>query len=67
MSQKKEFRLSEKQMDKMNRMLNAFHHPSYKENLKKAFTNLKGSKKISEMNVIDEVNRLNNGGSDEIN
>ena len=67
MSQKKEFRLSEKQMDKMNRMLNAFHHPNYKENLKKAFTNLKGSKKISEMNVIDEVNRLNNGGSDEIN
>tara|TARA_R100001086_G_scaffold228430_1_gene147912 strand:+ start:91 stop:249 length:159 start_codon:yes stop_codon:yes gene_type:complete len=52
-------------MDKMNRMLNAFHHPNYKENLKKAFTNLKGSKKISEMNVIDEVNRLNNGGSNE--
>ena len=36
-----------------------------KENLKKAFINLKGSKKISEMNVIDEVNRLNNGGSNE--
>ena len=52
--------MNDKMLKKMDKMLQAIHNPNFEENLKNAAGKLKTKKKVTEMDLVNEMNKTEN-------
>ena len=52
--------MNDKMLKKMDKMLQAIHNPNFEKNLKNAAEKLKTKKRVTEMDLVNEMNKTDN-------